>query len=153
MRTASLLLAATLAAAIATPSSAQSVRFEGFMTITGATGTCTDYNPTGDEALVRYRPGGVGSNPANSGLSFFYPVGAYNYVPTGKFTGTFKAVQETEIFEYASNQPDSRVRFDTQQPATVTTTTNFINVTGAIENYDWMTGCVAQFAMSVTRRP
>jgi hypothetical protein len=149
-------LAATLVLALgglaATEAAAQSVRFEGFAIITGFTGTCADFNPTGEEFGVRYRPGGVTGNPANSGLSFFAPTGAYNYEPDGVFTTSFKAVEENGIFDYHGSQPDNRVRFISQKPATITPTTPFINVTGQIDNFDFMTGCRVRFIMSVTKR-
>lgn len=128
------------------------VRFEGFATITGFAGTCADYDPTGDEFVVRYRPGGLTGNPANSGLSFFSPTGAYNYMPNGGFSGNFKPVTENEIFDYHGTQPDSQVRFTSQTPANVNATTSFINVSGQIENFDFMAGCRVRFIMSVAKR-
>ena len=86
------LLGVTLAAmamATATEASAQRVRFEGVATIIGFSGTCPDYNPTGGTFVTRFRPAGVGSNPANSGLSFFAlgAAGTYNYTLPGAFDG------------------------------------------------------------------
>lgn len=149
--TASLVLALT--GITATGAFAQSVRFEGFAILTGFTGTCADYDPTGEEYGVRYRPGGVTGNPADTGFSLFAQTGAYNYVPNGVFGPTFKAVQENEIFDYHNSQSDSRVKFLSQVPTAVTTSTNFINATGQIDNFDTMTGCRVRFIMSVTRRP
>ncbi len=128
-------------------------RFEGVAMVTGFTGTCADYDPTGSTFVARYRPAGVGDNPSNSGLSLFFPAGAYNYVPTGKFTGSFKPVVNTVIFDFAGTPPGSKVRFTSQEPATVTATTPFIQIKSEITNFDEMPGCVARSNIAVTLRP
>lgn len=77
------LAAIGLTAALAAPAQAQQVRFIGAIVISGSSGTCTDYDPTGDAALARFRPAGIGSNGPDSSFSIFYRSGSYGYMLPG----------------------------------------------------------------------
>ena len=54
-------------------------RFIGGAVITGISGSCPDYNPTGDRFHVRFRPSGLGTNGSSSALSLFRLDSASNF--------------------------------------------------------------------------
>jgi len=137
-------------------SEAQAVqhRFIGGAVITGKSGTCPDYDPTGDRFHVRFRPSGLGTNGSNSGLSLFQLEGAINFRVSGRFNTTAKLATTTYIYSFGDVNPNAvTVKFTSQVPTTLDTTTQYINAAGVITGYDYMPLCTVTFTMSVTKRP
>ncbi len=140
--------------ALAGPAEAAKVRFEGGAVITSVSGTCKDYNPTGNRFHTRFRPAGVGDNGNWSGLSFFQLNGAMSFaIDNGSFTSSFKTVTYGQIYDNAwGGDFPVQVKFTKQSPATIATTTQFVNITGAITNFDSMKGCTANFNAALVKR-
>lgn len=126
--------------------SAQS-RWMGDFVVTGKSGSCPDYDPTGERYIVRFQPGGVGANPAFTFLNLHGRNWVMGYKKaTGKFNTVFQPVQTTMIGA-SIGTATSYIRFATQAPATIAATTRFITVTGQIRGYDYMPACVVAFSM------
>lgn len=143
--------------ALAIPAHAQDqVRFVGNWHIVSKTnnGACNLYDPVGERATARFRLVIAGtSNGTQANLSIAYSDGARNFRANGNFTTAFKTTVGTNIFDSAGTvTPAQLVRFVTQVPATITSSTRFINITGEVNNYDFMPNCRIQFGLTVQRR-
>jgi hypothetical protein len=141
------LIAATLQA------HAAPVRWQGEFMITGSSGTC-DYDPTGDFGRARFRPGIGGDNGSWSAFSVINSRNAYSYrLNDGLFNTTFKTVDTMGVGDgFGPIDNVVKVKFDTQSPATIKATTNFIEITGQIKGYDYMPQCVINFKMALFKR-
>lgn len=139
--------AAMLAAAGSSESLAAQSRWMGDLVVTGKSGSCPDFDPTGDRYTVRFQPGGVGTNGAVTFLNLHGRNWVMGYKKaTGKFTTVFQPVQTTMIGA-SIGTATSYIRFATQAPAAITAATRFITVTGQIRGYDYMPACVVAFSM------
>lgn len=128
-------------------------RFEGALFIIGKSGTC-DYDPTGSRFHIRFRPSGLGTNGSTSGLSLFELSGALNYEVVGRFAANPKIAQAQSIFDHGNvSSVLTKVAFLTQNPSTLTVTTEAVAATGSILGFDEMAGCTIQFRMGTTKRP
>ena len=138
---------------LATISQAQAamVIWRGSFYISGKSGTCTAYDPTGDTYNVRFVPRNVGTNGPDSRFSLFKDFYAQSFrLVNGSFSSTAKTVQFASIWDSVGSPGFSvKVQFNTQSPTTIAATTNFIHVQGVITNYDWMLGCSVNFRMSL----
>jgi hypothetical protein len=83
---------------------------------------------------ARFRPAGIGDNPVHSDLNIFNFGGSHGFRLLNDSFGTaWKLVNSTRIIGSSQfNEVDTYVRFTTQIPAVITTTTNFVNITGEI---------------------
>jgi len=136
------------------PAQAAKVRWQGEFLVTKASAGCTDYNPVGTDALVRFRPPIAGSdNGAGSRLSIFQRRYTISHkLVTGSFNSTFKPVETMTIsdgFEGIGNPVAVRITAMSPKP---TATTDFIKAEGQIKGYDNMPNCVVTFQMSLVRR-
>ena len=130
---------------------AEAARFRwwGHFEIYAKSGTCPDYDPIGTRGFAWFRPELAGSdNGAGSKLIFRQDLWTKGYrIPTGLFTTAFK--QAETIYIGDNWGPDdtaiAQVRFITQAPPTLATTTVSIIITGQIKNFDFMPGCVVTF--------
>jgi hypothetical protein len=138
--------AAMLGAVSATDALAAQSRWMGDLVITAKSGSCPDFDPVGDRYVVRFQPGGVGTN----GASTFLNLHGRNWVmgykkAAGRFNTAFQPVQTTMIGA-SIGTATSYIRFATQAPAAIAATTRFITVTGQIKGYDYMPACVVTFS-------
>jgi hypothetical protein len=146
-----LLLALSGLGAQATEAEAARVRFWGGLVITAQSGTCPNGNEVGSRYAVRFS---TDTAMAPSTLSLLRSEHAYNYRVDGRFTATYKAAETVAIHDFGGDPGNAvRVRFTSQSPSTVSSTTNFINVTGQISGWDEGASCVVTFRMSLTKRP
>lgn len=147
-------LAATASAAlVGLAEQAQAeTRFVGRIIFTAKSGTC-DWDPVGNRAQIRFTPANVGDNGSDSSLSQFDDDwgGLGATLVGGSFNTTLKAVRAYDIWGGAWSRSGVKVKFSTQTPATILTTTNLVNVTGQLQN--WVGGplCVVTFRMSLVR--
>ena len=133
-------------------SPAHAVQWIGGASIVAQAGTCPFGNAVGDRFFVRFRPSGLG-NDANSNLNFFDDSFAQGHrLNNGRFTTTFKRVTATSIGGGSGSNTDTFVRFTSQNPATLTATTPFINIVGQIRGYDFQPNCTVTFRAAVTLR-
>lgn len=128
-------------------------RFEGAAVITSKSGTC-EYDPTGARYHVRFRPANVSDNGPWSALSFFQLNGAMSFqLDNGRFTKTPKTVRYQEVYDgHWEGEFPVKVAFTGQVPADIKPTSNFVDVTGTISNFDQMKGCTVTFRFGATRR-
>lgn len=147
-----LALAASFCLAPAEAFSAE-VQFIGRLIITSASGTCPN-DPIGQRVFARWRPAGVGTNPANSTLAIFRTTQAVHYnLDAASFDATLRAVETTVITGDAGPLDyTAKVAFSNIDPQTIGATTEFINVTGRIRGFDFMPGCVANFRLAAVKR-
>jgi hypothetical protein len=133
---------------------AQTVRFEGAASVASSVGTCTGYNPRGKRLTVRFQPGGVGSNPADSGFTYFLDGnGGYGLTVPGAITSAYKAaISTTGLFDYGGPSPTQYIRFSSQTPPIIATTTPSLSIVGVIKNFDNMAGCFAIFNLGAVKR-
>jgi len=141
------------------PAQAEPVSHTGVFQITGSSGNCNDYDPKGDEMNARYRPFIPGSNE-NTGtrLGLFSTRGAAGYrldagQPEIGENSKFKEFSGTVSLGggFGPFDPVPRVRYISQKPEDVGAKTQFILITGEIDNYDYMRGCIAKFRLAVTK--
>lgn len=146
-------IVAMVAAALTTAGSAQAApRFQGALVVFAKSGTCPDYNPIGTEMNVRFRPGGIGDNPADTGFTFMWGTGGYNLEVPGAITSTFKTGILFSLFDYGTIEGTAQIKFSAQNPATITTTTPWVYAVGSITDFDGMVGCTVTFRMSAVKR-
>ena len=152
MATRSLLLLASLAAITVLPDNALAkTHFEGALVIYATAGTCSDYNPVGEQMTVRFQPGGLPGNAADTGFTFLWGGGGYNLTVPGMITGSFKTGTLTGIFDYAGSSTED-IKFTTQTPAVIAETTPSVYADGKLTDFDGMIGCTASFRMSAVKR-
>ena len=147
-------LAGILASSL--PAQAERAIFVGAIIYTSAQ-SC-DENYIGQRFAARYHPANVGDNPAQSGLSQFDATGAVNYTGPGHFKAVLTAVQGTELYNFGG-QFAARLRIVSATPplAQIKPTTNFVSLTGQIENHNNDAGvggkkCLVGFRAGLTRR-
>ncbi len=133
---------------------AAQVRWHGEASITGKSGTCPDYDPTGNFMRARFRPGLGGDNGTNSEFSFFFDSFAQSFgLNNHLFDATFRTVDTMQIGDgFGPVDNVVKVKFVTQAPATLTFATNYITVTGEISGYDFMPLCTAKFTMKLLKK-
>lgn len=142
-----------LASAVAGAGSAGAApRYQGAMVIFASTGTCADYDPVGEQLSVRFRPGGVGDNPANTGFTFIWGNGGYGLTVPGRITSVAKTGSLTSLFDYGNTGGTATIRFTSQVPAVIQPTTASVFAIGELTDFDGMTGCTASFRMSAVKR-
>jgi hypothetical protein len=126
----------------------------GEFKIYASSATCA-YSSVGTKAAVVFRPE-VGTNGPGSRFSIFRRNTAVNLeLPDGNFSRTFKTVNVSAITEYAFPIDDhvTQVRFTKVWPATITTNTEAIQITGQIKGYESLaTNCVVSFRMALLKR-
>ncbi len=141
-----------IATAIFTAGSAEAApRYDGALVVFAKSGTCPDYNPVGEQMFVRFRPGGIGDNPANTGFTFKWGNGGYSLTVPGAITNSFKTGTLTSMFDYAGTGL-ADIKFSSQIPATILTTTQWVYAVGSITDFDGMVGCTVTFRMSAVKR-
>ena len=137
----------------ATPVSVQAApRFEGALIVFAKSGTCPDYNPVGTELTVRFRPGGIGDNPTDTGFTFMWYNGGFNIRVPGAITSSFKAGNLSEMFDFVDTSKIATIRFTSQKPASITPTSPSVFAIGEITDFDGMPGCTVRFRMSAVKR-
>jgi hypothetical protein len=118
------------------------------MSIDYASGPC-EYNPVGEHYVARFRPAGLGTNGPNTTLSFLTNGYAMNYTRLdGLYDPVYVLVEAKAIGTGFGTFP-AYVKFVNQEPAVISSTTRFINVTGQIHGYDYTPGCIIRFRMSL----
>lgn len=146
------LAAAALAACAATSTAEASPRYIGIMMFTSIVSGACDWNPVGSRREVRFTPADVGDNGPDSGLSEFNDWGGLGTTLAGAaFDTTPRAVRAYDIWGGATLKPGVKVKFGTQVPATITPTSNFVTVTGTVQNWTGGPTCLLAFRMNVTR--
>jgi hypothetical protein len=130
---------------------AAEVIWRGSFLITGKSGTC-NYDPINDTYNVRFLPRNVGTNGTAARFSLFAPFYAQAFrLPGSNFNATPKTVEYSSIWASVGSPPfPVTVAFTTQSPANpLQATDEFVNIRGAITNYDFMEGCNITFRMSL----
>jgi hypothetical protein len=152
-KTAAFAAAAAAFLAAAATAEAAPVRWQGEMMITGMTGSCPDYDPTGSFMRVRYRPGIGGDNGTVTRLSMFAPRNAQSLAITGLPTTAFKTAQTMNIGDgFGPFDNAVALRITAQSPATISAATDFILAKGEIRGWDFMPLCTAIFKMTLSKR-
>lgn len=137
--------------------SANAARFSwvGYLQITAFSGTC-DYDPRGTRGMAQFMPELAGTdNGPGSRLIWYEDIHAKGYsLANGLFTSTFKNATANYMGRYIfeDNPGLVKVRFLSQVPATITTTTKTINITGQIQAYDAMPLCRVTFQTTLVPR-
>lgn len=154
-----LLTALSLAALLAAPSAEARERYVGTWQIISKTGTCPDYDPTGDRGQARYRPPITGTdNGSDTLIGLFYGDGARGLRVTGAVnvgaTSVFKNAYSVNVFEGGDvvGPPTQQIRYISQSPASLTPTTVQIIILAEINNYDWQAGCKPRIRMLLQKR-
>lgn len=137
----------------ATVASAARVRWQGEFMVTGKFGTC-DFDPTGDSGRARFKPGIGGDNGNSSEFSVFYGRHAYSYrLDPGLFNTNFKIVETMGMGDgFGPIDNEVKIRFTSQNPATITPVKDFINIRGQISGYEFMPLCTVNFKMTLFKR-
>lgn len=137
---------------IAPAAQAAPTHFHGAMVIVAKAGTCADYDPTGEELQVRFRPANVGANGPDTGFTFLWSNGGYGATVPGPITAAYKTATITSLFDFGFTGGTEQVRFTSQAPPTITVTTPSVNVTGNLTDFDGMPGCTVTFRMTAVQR-
>jgi hypothetical protein len=151
------LLATTLlcVAAIA-PAQAAKFSWIGSVQITSTSGSCPDYDPTGETGIAHFMPELAGTdNPSGSRITWVQGVWAQHYeLGSGLFDTTAKQVTATYMGRllYDDTSAPVTVKFIKQVPATVSTLTKGIFIVGQIKTFDGMPLCVVNFEMGLSPR-
>jgi hypothetical protein len=144
---------------------AQEVRFIGSFVFVSSTGSCPDWNPTGDRGFARYRPEVAGSsNGDDARIGLFYQDGAQGWRmvsgnPNVGTSSTFKNADYGNLFDgphlqrFSDGPPVPQVRFISQSPATVVLGTQTVIILAEVNNFDSQAGCKLRFKMVLQRRP
>lgn len=130
---------------------AADVIFRGEFYFYDSSGTCPNYNPKGNIGTVRFLPRSLGANGTDSRFVFFaYDNAQSFYLPGDSFSATAKTVLYHTMWDAPGTPPTpATVAFTAQTPAVFAAGTKFIDVTGVIDNWDWMPGCVVNFRMAL----
>lgn len=151
-----LLSAATVLVLLAQPVAAAKVTWRGNMCVTAFTAAC----PAGDWELACYsmafRPPNLGDNGPNTLFAFGDEEFRYGMrLASGTLVGsTPKTVTQTTITTGGFSPPSGvTMRFATQSPASITTTTPNVFMTGVINNIDGYAGCNISFRASGVLAP
>ena len=142
--------AVTLALFVA-PAQAKT-HYEGTLVVIATAGTCADYDPIGERLLVRFQPAGVGGNPTSTGFTFMWGNGGYGATVAGPITSKYKTAVLTTLFDYGDSTGSTQIRFTSQKPATIATTTPWVEATGNITDFDGMPGCTVTFHLAALLR-
>lgn len=134
--------------------SAARVEFVGAMNILTVTAVCTTQQETAVNQIyhMRYNPPNLGVVDPRTSLSLHEQGGSQNYtLASGSLIGaTFQTVAGTGIYRQAFTYTTT-MRITSQAPATLTTTTNSVTLTGNINNFDSVAGCNVQFRAAGVR--
>jgi len=149
----------TLAMVLISSSAAQAQRIEfiGALSIYAqqAGSTCNDYNPIGNRYVIRFRPAGLGENGTDSNLNLFDLDHATGLrLDNATFDTNWRQVTETVVGGRSgtNNQNATYVRFTSQIPSPITSSTFQLQIVGEIYNFDFQPGCWVQFLASGVRR-
>jgi hypothetical protein len=127
------------------------IRFWGGMVITN-TGTGCGGNETNRKFAVRFRSAGVGDGTTST-ISLFESEQAYNFQVSGVFNSTFKDATTVAIHDYGGAPPNQvKIKFTSQSPVNITSTTQNIFATGQISGWDEQPTCTLTFRLALTRR-
>lgn len=148
------LIAVVALLSLCTTAQAAKVRFEGGFVVTGKSGTCSDYDPTGLRRYARFQPSNVGDNDNWSAFALFDQSYAESYqVSSGNFGRSYKTVIWRNVFADSwAGDHVVKVKFTSQSPKTILASTSFVEITGSIVNFDQQNGCVVSFRMALTKR-
>jgi len=151
-------MAAGAALFLATAAGAQTVEFRGggYLSVPH-NAACKAGGWPGREYYVniRYRPAGLGSNPPQDRLSFFFPHFAMNYQVTGSLTKTFQPLSAggglgSGHYTYSTAV---EIKKTSMKPRTVTVKSQSVVLSGRIKNLDDVTGCNGVFRGTLARTP
>lgn len=153
--------AASVAALIlsAGTASAVEVKFAGTFLLKAKGTGCSASVPLRTQALMFYWPPGLGTNGSDSSvlLRDWFELGNTQHfrLASGSLVGSaYKTVTVTTIFNKGGgggNQHAATMRFSSQSPATVTSTTPDIKITGAITNWYSDADCTVSFSAVLSR--
>jgi hypothetical protein len=144
------LLAALVSCALSGAATAQEqTRWVGAGSISDQTGTCPNGNRIGDRFFVRFRPSGLGNGP-ESNLNLFDQGFAQAHKANGRFSRRFKRVQYLNIGGGSGSNSETFVRFRSQSPSRLTTTTPFIDIVAEIRGYDFQPRCTVTLRVGLT---
>lgn len=140
----------TLIAGIASPAASAEKEFRGYAEII-KTLNCVDRNPLGWDFKVRFLPANVADNGNRTDLGIFSGAHAQGYSHnTGYFTSTMKTAAMIHIgSRFGIADYPVKMRLVSQTPATILTTTKFINMEIQILGFDWMATCLVNMRLSM----
>lgn len=156
MRTAGLLAGIACATALWSSAGAAEVRYLGAFTVTSAKNCIARY--VGETFSSSFRPGNIGDNPNFTSLSMLNPYSGdiYETAPTVGLPPKVWTDVTVHGFTNVHYSFNTRMILRSQMPATITPTTNFVELTGLIEKMGGDPGlngtCVAGFRGSYFRR-
>ena len=143
-----------VAALLAQPAIAERVEFSGSLCLTATNATCSanGWNAGGCFA-TRFLPPNIGDSP-NTQLSIFSRTYATNFIRSpGSLVGrTYRPVDVTKVAGGGGTY-SATMRFTTQTPTAPTTSTEFLTMTGNVDGWDNIPGCVVTFKAAHTRCP
>ena len=126
-------------------------RFWGGLVVTAASAICA--GEVNQKFAVRFRPAGLGDGTSST-ITLFRHDSARHFQVNGLFNSTLKTATSTDVFDYVSPADiPASIKFSAQSPASITTTTLNIVVTGQIQGWDSLPTCTLTFRMVLTKRP
>jgi hypothetical protein len=148
-------LVAAAAMTVSTAEAATHVEFSGSFCITAANSTCTANGWTvGKCGATRYLPFNVGDDGTTTRLDVFFRTYAIDtYSPSANLVGlTYQPMTVTKVagsgYQFSAN-----ARISAQSPVSPTNTTEFITMSGDVQNWDGITGCDISFKAAHTHCP
>jgi hypothetical protein len=151
---------AALVASAGTASAAE-VKFAGTFLLRAKSAGCSASIPLRSQALMFYWPPNLSTNGADSSIILrdWFDTGNTQHfrLASGSLVGSsYKPVTVTTIFNRGGgggNQHGATMRFSSQSPATVTSTTPNIKISGAITNWYSDADCTVSFSAVLNRAP
>ena len=141
----------SILAAASSAEAAHRHRFWGAMVVTSATAICA--GEVDQKFAVRFRPSGLGDGTSST-ITLFRHDSARHFEVNGLFSSAFQAVTATDVFDYVSTPSNVvSVRFLSQSPTNITTTTTNIVMRGQIRGWDENPTCTLTFGLVLTKRP
>lgn len=152
-----LLAAAALAIGSSAASAANSVMWDGVMQFVSQTAQCgTQFFNKSDTARSRYRPRLVSGDPRSAFTHYLghdHSMLITNASPTAQFSGSGN-YSNRGIDNFAQFSPTQTGAYTfTQSPATITASTDFVTLSGHIDNYANIAGCSLTFRGIYVRKP
>ena len=126
----------------------------GITVVSATTGCTSGWNPVGVVLNTLFKLPVAGStNGLDSDFNIFDKTWATGFhLQNGSFASTFKLVHATVVGS-GSGIYQASIRFTSQTPAVIATTTQFVTIAGIVKDFDFRTGCNISFKTSLSKSP
>ena len=138
----------------AQPVAAAEHKWIGTTVVSATTGCGSGWNPLGAVLNTLFKLPVAGStNGTDSDFNFFDKHWAAGFhLQNGVFTSAYKLANATVVGS-GSGIYLASLRFTSQTPAAIATTTQFVTITGNVKDFDFRPGCNISFKTSLSKSP